>query len=351
MSIRAHLLAVLAVAWAGLALAEQPPKPIPRPAEFDLRIGAFYLPGDLPDTLVMDGPLKSGAFDDFVRAIGSRPHAIKLVTASPGGLVNEALAVARVVRARSMVTAVPAKGECYSACAFVFLAGGKRTIAAGGLLGVHQMYGGSESATATQLSVAALFEAMRSFGVQDPVIVEMLRTPPEKLHIFTESELEAYGIVSKRGLDTPVRQREENGSIVALVRSPPVSTEVVIPMSECDLPGCISSLGFDDELARMIAEPLEHVVGSHVGAGTVARLLLGPAAGSPTLIPWRVSLYRQSSGSHLATAALNDRGNYIAAIAPQPAMLGGYVFKAPSQVEIPTPSSTGKTDRARPAAQ
>jgi hypothetical protein len=87
------------------------------------------------DTMVASGPIEEGDAAKFARL----PKFQRLELDSPGGLVDEALAMAANMDARDGIrTVVKAGASCASACAMALFASGKtRIVYMGGRLGIH----------------------------------------------------------------------------------------------------------------------------------------------------------------------------------------------------------------------
>ncbi|RYE08169.1 MAG: hypothetical protein EOP22_14545 [Hyphomicrobiales bacterium] len=178
-------------------------------------IGPFRLSDDDPRTLYLDRTIEDAAALDFLRALRKRPEVTTLVLNSDGGLVEQALLIAHEISERGLDTYVPAGSGCYSACAYVFLAGANRK--AVGELGVHQVYGPDDDfdVVGTQIALSDVLDALNEFGVRHEVVSEMLRTPPDSMYVFSTRELADLGIDR-----TPSRDFAE---LDALLAKPPIA--------------------------------------------------------------------------------------------------------------------------------
>lgn len=165
----------------------------------NLRFGVFELPAEAPDTIVLNGEVTPDLDADFREALAARPAARVLLLNSPGGYVDNALAVAQEVNGRGMATAVAEGMGCYSACSYIFFAGSPRL--AVGELGVHQISAEVDDLVMAQTTLSDVLDALDRYGVAQPVITQMLRTPPEEMYIFTREEIEALGINLGSGLE------------------------------------------------------------------------------------------------------------------------------------------------------
>jgi len=153
---------------------------------------AFELPAGEPQVIALKGEIEDGAVDGFDRALATRPDATTLVLDSPGGSVEAALILAQEVRRRGLRTYVPEGMGCYSACAYVFLAGENRIV--DGDLGVHQIALDGADAVSVQMMLGDVLDALDAFGVQQRVVSYMLRTPPDGMYVFSRPELGELGI-------------------------------------------------------------------------------------------------------------------------------------------------------------
>jgi peptidoglycan hydrolase-like protein with peptidoglycan-binding domain len=156
--------------------------------------GAFSLPEDQPDLIVLNADITDTTPADFDRALEARPGARVVALNSPGGSVDAALRMAREIRKRGLTTFVPRDMGCYSACAYIFFAGNDRQ--AEGELGVHQISAEVADLVLAQTTLGDVLDALQEFGVHHQVISHMLRTPPDDMYVFTTAELAEFGIDS-----------------------------------------------------------------------------------------------------------------------------------------------------------
>ncbi|HEX3808822.1 MAG TPA: hypothetical protein VHW02_03890 [Rhizomicrobium sp.] len=192
---------VLAVSWLGVAAAGERPTDIKGvstghdfwasmafavgPSTFDGRTRVYAV-----------GSIDTGTADNFKRflqfnAIG--PGSV-IVFHSPGGIVDEGLALGEIIRQKSFETAVGQRnyapptgplggftddpGVCASACSFAFLGGVARTVAAGSLYGVHDAYveqpeAGEDLLDLGQRIAGKIAEYMHTMGA-DPRLLTVL---------------------------------------------------------------------------------------------------------------------------------------------------------------------------------
>lgn len=183
---------VLAVAAFGLAtaLVAGPAAAQNAPAIEDF--GAFMVDPAQPEAIVLNGPILETALLDFRRATRAYPDARILVLNSPGGLLATALAIADEMFEEGFSTVIPSWARCFSACAFMFLAGAERVVV--GELGVHQFNSDDPDLNAAQRMMADVFELLGRFDTPQEVITAMLRTPADDMHVFTTGDVERLAL-------------------------------------------------------------------------------------------------------------------------------------------------------------
>lgn len=164
--------------------------------------GAFSLPPDQPELIVLNAEITSMTAVEFDGALAARPDARIVALNSPGGAVDSAIAMALKIRRLGLDTYVPAGMGCYSACAFMFFAGADRS--ARGELGVHQISSEVADLVFAQATLGDVLDALETFGVAQTVISRMLRTPPDDMYVFTPEEIETLGINHGEPIDVAV---------------------------------------------------------------------------------------------------------------------------------------------------
>lgn len=141
-----------------------------------------------------------------------------LVIHSPGGSVQDAVAMARLVRERRLDTRVPADGYCASACPLFFSGGRERRAGSGAWIGVHQVYavdmpgtaqtrGRDRSISQIQATTAECQELLIEMGVDPAVWIKAMRTAPEDLYVLTEAELKDLKVVTPERFGPPMPDR------------------------------------------------------------------------------------------------------------------------------------------------
>jgi hypothetical protein len=147
----------------------------------------------------LEGEIDEGAALNFRRALTAAPKATRLILNSPGGVVPIALLIADDVSQRKLDTVIPAGSKCYSACAYIFLAGENRQ--ADGELGVHQISSDAPDLQRAQVAISDIIDLLTRFDTPTEVLTVMFRTLPDDMYVFSAAEIEKFGINRVRLVD------------------------------------------------------------------------------------------------------------------------------------------------------
>ncbi|CAN7579249.1 PAN domain-containing protein [Mesorhizobium sp. LjNodule214] len=212
--------------------------------------GPFTVDDAHSDIISLNGEIDSGAALDFRRAAEAAPNAKLVVLNSPGGAVQIALLIADDVHERKLATYIPKEAGCYSACAFVFLAGVERQV--DGELGVHQISSDSTDLVSAQLSISDIIDVLNRFDTPVEVLTVMFKTPPKDMHIFTPDEVARYGLDRRR--DSPTATAPNGGIRSAGAADPPSAatapTAAPAPNSDTGDGPSLSKLSSIEEYTR-----------------------------------------------------------------------------------------------------
>lgn len=171
-----------------------PPEQLSEPLSIELVGGGV---------LMLSGTIVPGAADQFTAEIAARGDYIETVALnSPGGAVDDALAIGRMIREAGFDTAVGDGALCGSSCPLVLAGGIERIVSDSAAVGVHQIYagvGGGEIGSAQAMSDAQAITARISryldeMGIDPLVWVNAMETPPDRLYFLTVEEMEEYGL-------------------------------------------------------------------------------------------------------------------------------------------------------------
>lgn len=161
--------------------------------------------------LTMTGTIDLGAATRFADEIAARGEYVETVVLdSPGGSVDDALAIGRLVHEKGLATKVASGSLCASSCPVIFASGAERYAGRDAAIGVHQIYaaalaGGTADALSVagvamsdaQLVTADITRHLALTGVDPALWLHALETPPEQLYYFSTEEMETFKLVTQ----------------------------------------------------------------------------------------------------------------------------------------------------------
>lgn len=180
------------------------PRPFIRTNEAMLREPMRFIlqPGGTMEAI---GSIDVGAAQRFAEEIEMRGEYVKrLALNSPGGSLEDAMAMARLVREKGFATDVEDGALCASSCPLVLAGGAARSVGEKGAVGLHQFYAGSQPDTApaqamadAQVTTARISRLLIELGVDPALWLHALDTPPRALYYLSAEELAKYRLVTK----------------------------------------------------------------------------------------------------------------------------------------------------------
>ena len=162
--------------------------------------------------LLATGAIAPGSGKAFAEEIVKRGSYVKtVVLESPGGSVQDALAMGRLIRDKGFSTEVLAGKYCASSCPLVFAGGVERRAGKRAAIGVHQIFSASASSpgdmAAAQSMSAVCQKYLRDMGVDLGVWVHAMETPKDSLYYFKPDELLALKLVTVTSEARPVAKK------------------------------------------------------------------------------------------------------------------------------------------------
>lgn len=160
--------------------------------------------------LELTGTIDVGAAGRFAAEVAVRGEYVKTVALnSPGGSVEDALAIGTVIREQGFATSVASGALCASSCPLVLAGGAARHAAAGAAIGVHQIYAtvkpgalpvgisaAGEAMSDAQKTTAVITRHLSAMGVDPALWLHALETPPDRLYYLSPAELQALRLVT-----------------------------------------------------------------------------------------------------------------------------------------------------------
>lgn len=154
--------------------------------------------------LAAEGSIDPGSAARFAAEIEARGEYVKTVSLnSPGGALDDAMAMAKLVRGKGIATEVADGAICASSCPLFFAGGLTRTAGPKAAVGVHQFYAASQTPTApaqamsdAQATTARISRHLIDMGIDPALWLHALDTPPQALYYFSSEEMAKYRLVT-----------------------------------------------------------------------------------------------------------------------------------------------------------
>ncbi len=155
--------------------------------------------------LAAEGLIEPGAADRLSAELETRGEYVSTVALnSPGGSVDDAMAMGRLLRDNGVATEVADGALCASSCPLVLAGGERRSAGEQAAIGVHQFFAvgelkvGAEQAMAdAQSTTARIARYLTELGVDPALWLHALDTPPRELYYLSGDELRKYKLVTR----------------------------------------------------------------------------------------------------------------------------------------------------------
>lgn len=170
--------------------------------------------------LRLTGTIDTGAAQRFAAEVAARGEYIRAVSLdSPGGSLEDAMAMARLIRKNGFATEVADGAICASSCPLVLAGGAERHVGARAAIGLHQFYAVTRGATApeqamadAQMTTARISRLLIELGVDPALWLHALDTPPRALYYLSAGQMLKYRLVTG-GDRLALRGAPEPGSL------------------------------------------------------------------------------------------------------------------------------------------
>ncbi|MGR3782517.1 MAG: hypothetical protein ACU0DT_14810 [Albimonas sp.] len=137
-----------------------------------------------------------------VESLETPPDAVALH--SPGGSVDQALAIGRRLRELGLDTLALPDAACLSACPYALAGGVERIVSRTAWVGLHQHYYDESTILPAFLAVEEIqrgqgetLSYLSEMGVDPTILVHSLQTPPEDMYLLVEEELTRYSLATR----------------------------------------------------------------------------------------------------------------------------------------------------------
>ncbi len=178
----------------------------PTDAAVPLRLEFLTSTEGLPEgTVLLNGSIAdgdAGRFADWLQGTPIRPSSIALN--SPGGDVDDALEIGRLIRDRELQVVIASGAICFSACPYILAGGMEREISREAYVGVHQHYFGENTYLPAFLLVSDIqagqgevMAFLGEMGIDPMVMAKALITPPDDIYVLLPEELKAFGLATE----------------------------------------------------------------------------------------------------------------------------------------------------------
>lgn len=161
--------------------------------------------------LSLTGTIDPGSAERFADEIAARGEYVTSVAFdSPGGSVQDAMAIGRLINERGFDTAVAAGSLCASSCPLAFAGGKARHATPASAIGVHQVFAvatatnpltgasaAGDAMSSAQSVTADVTRHLTAMGVDAALWIHALETPPTLLYYLSPEELTRYRLVTE----------------------------------------------------------------------------------------------------------------------------------------------------------
>jgi hypothetical protein len=179
-------------------------RPVPTNTDMPSRLVFVDTAWDGKPTITLTGQIAPGdadRFADFLTTVVPAP--VQAFLNSPGGSVQDALAMGRQLRKLGIDTQMTASDICLSACPYLLAAGTARTVEDGALVGVHQHYFGENTALPAFIAVddiqrgqGEVMEYLSEMDIDPLIMRHALVTPPNEIYLLTADEMQTYRLTT-----------------------------------------------------------------------------------------------------------------------------------------------------------
>ncbi len=179
-------------------------RPIPTTTDMPSRLEFVDTVWNDEPTITLTGQIAPGDSERFAEFLTTvDPVPTQAFLNSPGGSVQDALAMGRQMRGAGIATRMTATDVCLSACPYILASGTTRTVEDGAMVGVHQHYFGENTALPAFMAVEDIQRGQGEVMVYlsemdiDPLIMRhALVTPPDEIYLLTSDEMKTYRLTT-----------------------------------------------------------------------------------------------------------------------------------------------------------
>ncbi len=157
--------------------------------------------------LAATGSIDAGSSARLAAELEARGEYVESVSLdSPGGSLDDAIAMARMIRERDLATQVLDGALCASSCPLVFAGGTTRSVGDKAAVGLHQFYAATsdlpppaQAMSDAQMTAARIARYLSEMGIDPAMWLHALDTPPRALYYLSAQEMVEYKLVTTTG--------------------------------------------------------------------------------------------------------------------------------------------------------
>lgn len=157
--------------------------------------------------LLLQGTISPGVAQQLSEELSLRGEYIQTIQLdSPGGIVQEALAMGEIIRNSGFATKVDTGALCASSCPLILASGTQRHAEEGAVIGVHQIYNlddqtrsAAQAVSDAQAVTAQIGRYLDEMGIDPKLWFHALETPPARLYYLTHQEMEQFNLHAPKG--------------------------------------------------------------------------------------------------------------------------------------------------------
>lgn len=159
--------------------------------------------------LAATGPIDRGSARRFVERVRALDGQVKTLSLdSPGGSVDDAMAIGRLARSHGIATEVADGAVCASSCPLLFAGGVARAAGETAAIGLHQFHAparmaagdAAQAVSDAQMTAARIARYLGEMGVDPALWLHALDTPPQSLYRMSRAEMTKYRLVTAGGV-------------------------------------------------------------------------------------------------------------------------------------------------------
>jgi hypothetical protein len=167
-----------------------------RPLSFELRANGV---------MAVEGTIDLGSAKRLEAELASRGEYVRTLSInSPGGSLEDAMAMARLARQRGLATEIGDGALCASSCPLLFTGGVERSAGSKAAVGLHQFYSATDltntnpaqAMSDAQATAARIARYLQEMGVDPSLWLHALDTPPQALYYLSNEQMKTYRLVT-----------------------------------------------------------------------------------------------------------------------------------------------------------